>query len=83
MKIEELMPQIREGLKVRIREWPQGDFVRFVEGDIAADRYEFGDSKPYMGFIALVDGSEWEVGLNAADMMRADWELYNEPTKSV
>lgn len=77
MKIEELMPQMRAGKKVKCKSIPDLDYLCFVEGDMAADRYELGSSELYTGFIIMVKGVEWESGINGAIMMADDWELFN------
>ena len=77
MKIEELMPKIREGAKVTSKSIADLDFMYFVVNDIASDRYEFGSAEPYTGFIAVIKGDEYEYGIDGAAMIVDDWEMSN------
>ena len=80
MKIEELMPQIRAGKKVRIKAWPEGDYMQYVEDAEDVGNYESEGN--YTGFIAMVDGDGWQVSLGGLSMLEGDWELYDEHTCS-
>ncbi|WP_198332388.1 hypothetical protein [Psychrobacter aquimaris] len=83
MLIENLMPQIRAGKTFRLATLHKDIFIRYVEDDIAADRYEYGAIEPYTGFIATQNGTEylWDM---PGDLMFSDgWELCDEPTQSV
>ncbi|SLJ84503.1 hypothetical protein [Psychrobacter sp. DAB_AL43B] len=75
MKIEELMPQIRAGEKVRMKAWLEGDFMYFVEN--AKDKGNFISEGNYTGFIAMHNGTECQSTLDGASAIADDWELYD------
>lgn len=81
MRIEELMPQIRAGKKVRCKSWSKGDFMHFVENMPSPSAMD--EHGAYTGFIAMSSGTEYIFGLSGEDMMGDDWELYNEPAQPI
>lgn len=83
MKIEELMPQIRAGKKVRLAVWHKDDYMYLVDNYVAAEHHEFGDTEPYTGIIYKSKGREWLTRLGGEHLLRDDWELYDEPAQPV
>lgn len=47
MKIEELMPQIKSGEKVRLPTWPKSEYMYYVVDFIATKDCEWGGFVPY------------------------------------
>lgn len=83
MKIEELMPQIRAGAKVRLPTWPKSEYMYYVVDFIATENCEFGGFVPYTGFLHYSKCIFWIIEMRGDLTQRDDWELYNEPTQSV
>lgn len=75
MRIEELMPQIRAGVKFRRKSWGRGDFMYFVKN--RSDPSAIDENNTYTGFIGVNQGNEYIFGLSGEDMFSDDWELYD------
>ena len=75
MKIEDLMPHLRAGEKVKCVTWAKGDYMYFVVKK--PDPCAIDANNTYTGFIAVVSGNEYIFELNGEDMMLGEWELYN------
>lgn len=80
MKIEELMPELRAGQKVRCKSRPEIDYFYFVEDAVDMGNFEELEGN-YTGFTISVNGTEWQSAIDGAIMMVDDWELYDESTK--
>ena len=79
MKIEEIMPQLRAGKKVKCNSRPEIDYFYYVEDAVGMGNFEELEGN-YTGFMISVNGHEWQSDINGAIMMIEDWELYDEST---
>lgn len=75
MRIEDLMPHLRDGKKVRCAAWTEGDYMYFVVKK--PDPCAIDANNTYTGFIAVASGNEYIFGLSGEDMMLGEWELYD------
>lgn len=82
MKIEELMPQIKSGEKVRLPTWPKSEYMYYVVDFIATKDCEWGGFVPYTGYLHYARGVFWIVEMYDHLAQRDDWELYDESTQS-
>lgn len=80
MKIEELMPSIRAGKKIRLTSWPPHKHMWYVRN---SGHLEFLGFSSKGGFYLSTGADIHECSLHGNDMLANNWELYDESTQSV